>query len=228
MDIGKAFSFVFDDEQWVTSILIMGLLILVPILGSIMLIGYMMETARNVAMNSPRPLPKWDNFGEKLSLGFAGFVISLVYALPIIVLAGLITCVAVALGGASGSEEAMGAVLGGTFLCILPLIILAALVIQPLMLAAIVRYLQTGRLGDAFQFGTVVAMVRQDLGGWVVLWLLSILAGIIGSLGSMVIIGFIFTVPYSQAAFGHLLGQKLQQLGRPAGYDYPSPVGPTM
>ena len=42
MDIGKAFSFVFDDEQWVTSILIMGLLILVPIHGSIVLIGYMM------------------------------------------------------------------------------------------------------------------------------------------------------------------------------------------
>jgi hypothetical protein len=95
MDIGRAFSFVFDDEQWVTSILIMGLLILVPILGSILLIGYMLETARNVAMNSPRPLPKWDNFGDKLSLGFAGFVISLVYALPIIVLAGLVVCAAV-------------------------------------------------------------------------------------------------------------------------------------
>jgi hypothetical protein len=122
----------------------------------------------------------------------------------------------------------MGAVLGGTFLCIFPLIFVAAILIQPLMLAAMLRYLQTGSIGSAFEFGAVISMVRQDLGGWVVLWLLSILCGLVGGLGSMVVIGFIFTVPYGQAAFGHLLGQKLQQLGRPSGYDYPSSVGPTM
>ncbi len=221
MDLGKAFSFPFDDEQWVSSILICGLLLLVPVLGAFLLIGYMLETARNVAMGSPRPLPKWNNFGEKLSLGFAGFVISLVYALPLAVLASLVACVAVGLGSAAG-EDGAAAVVAGLTLCLVPLIILLALIIQPIILAAMARYLQTGSLGSAFQVGEVIGMVRADLSGWVVMFLLYLLCSIVGSLGSIIIIGFIFTLPYSQAVFGHLLGQKMLQLRQPvAGSAYP-------
>jgi hypothetical protein len=234
MDIGKAFSFVFDDEQWVTSILIAGLislLLFIPLVNigvALLLLGYMLETARNVAMNSPRPLPQWSNFGEKFSLGFAGFVISLVYSLPILVIVGLGSCVAVLLGSTAGSEEGVAAAIVGSMFCLIPLALVLGLLVAPLMLAAMARYLQTGSIGAALRFGEVIAMVRQDLGGWVVLWLLSILCGLVASLGSAVIIGFIFTYPYSQAVFGHLLGQKLQQLGRPSGYDYTPPVAPTM
>lgn len=225
MDIGKAFSFPFDDDQWVASILLCGVLLLIPIVGQILLIGYMLETARNVAMGSPRPLPKWNNFGEKFSLGFGGFVVSLGYALPLMLLGLVFACVAGGLGGTSSGEDAAAAAAGGVFLCLFPLIFVLALIISPLILAAQVRYLQSGSLGDAFNVGAVIAMVRQDLGGWVVLWLLSILCGIVGSLGSIIFIGFIFTMPYSQAVFGHLMGQKMLSLGRPAGsgFDYAPP-----
>jgi hypothetical protein len=227
MDIGKAFSFPFEDEQWVASILIGGLLSLIPILGQILLIGYTLETARNVAAGNPRPLPKWNNFGDKLSLGFGGFVIALGYALPLIILGTLLVCVTGALGGAAGNDDAAAALVGGLFLCIFPLILLLALVLAPFVLAAQVRYLQSSSIGEAFNLGAVIATVRQDLGGWLVLWLLSILCGLVGSLGSAIIIGFIFTYPYSQAVFGHLMGQKLQSLGRPSGFDYAPPAAPT-
>lgn len=228
MDIGKAFSFVFDDEQWISSILICGLLLLVPILGSFLVIGYMLETARNVAMGSPRPLPKWNNFGEKLSLGFAGFVISLVYALPLVLIVVLFACLGVGIGGAAGSEDAAAAIIGSSMLCIVPLFMILALVIQPLILAATARYLQTGSLGSAFQVGEVIAMVRADLGGWVVLFLLYLLCGAVAGLGSIVVIGFIFTAPYSQAVFGHLLGQKLIQMRQPADFGSAYPPAPSM
>ncbi|GAB4433126.1 MAG: DUF4013 domain-containing protein [Chloroflexi bacterium OHK40] len=224
MDIGKAFAYVFDDEQWVSSILIAGLLLLVPFLGTILIIGYALEAARNVAMGSPRPLPKWDNFGEKLNLGFVGFVISLVYSLPVILIGGLIFCAAIGFAGASGSEESAVIAIFGSLGCLVPLLIVLALALQPLMLAAMVRYLQMGSLGEAFNFGAVIGMVRQDLGGWVVLWLLSILCSLVGSVGSIIVVGFIFTVPYGQAVFGHLLGQMLQRLGRPGGFEYAPPV----
>lgn len=226
MDIGKAFSFPFDDEEWVTSILIAGLVMLIPLVGQIVLIGYLFETARNVAMGSPRPLPKWNNFSEKLSLGFNGFVISLVYSLPIIVFSVLLACVGIGLGAAGGDEETAALIIGGTLACIMPFIFLLAIVIAPLILSAWARYLQTGSLGAALNVASVLAMVRQDLAGWVVLWLLSILCGLVGGLGSMIVIGFIFTYPYSQAVFGHLLGQKLQTLIRPSNYDYSPPVPP--
>ncbi|NTU78548.1 MAG: DUF4013 domain-containing protein [Chloroflexales bacterium] len=230
MDIGKAFSFVFDDEQWASSILICGLLLLVPILGALLLIGYMMETARSVAMGSPRPLPKWNNFGEKLSLGFAGFVISLVYALPLALIGVAFACIGALLGGSSGDSDTAGALFGSVILCLVPLLMLLALLIQPVILAATARYLQTGSLSSAFQVGEVIGMVRGDLSGWLVLFLLYLLCSVVGSLGSVIIIGFIFTLPYSQAVFGHLLGQKLMQLSRPAGFGagYPPPPAPMM
>lgn len=217
MDIGKAFSYVFEDEQWVTSILICGLLMFVPIVGWLAIGGYALEAARNVAMNSPRPLPKWDNFGQKLSLGWNWFVISIVYALPVAILSGALACLPL-LGviGSGGSEEAASAAVGlflGSFACLLPLVILVALIIQPLIFAATVRYLQTGSLGAALRVGEIITMVRSDLGGWFVLWLLYILCSFVAQLGSVIVIGIIFTLPYSQAVFGHLLGQKLAQLG---------------
>jgi hypothetical protein len=233
MDIGKAFSFVFDDESWVNKILIGGLisiLLFIPLVNiavAILFLGYTFETARNVAMNSPRPLPDWSNLGEKFRLGFGGFVVSLVYALPLIVIVGLLACVGIGIGAASGSEDSMAGIFALTMFCVVPLALLLGLVIAPFALAAMVRYLQTDSIGAALQFSSVIAMVRQDIGGWVVLWLLSILCSIVGSVGTWVIIGFIFTYPYSQAVFGHILGQKLQQLGRPAGYDYAPPAAPT-
>lgn len=221
MDIGKAFSFPFEDEQWVSSILICGLLLLVPIVGWLAIAGYTLEVARNVAMGSPRPLPKWDNFGEKLSLGFNWFVISFVYTLPVTLIAGLASCLLI-LPVLSGDEGAIMAGLG-LFFCIIVFAILLGLLLAPIALAATVRYLQTGSLAAAFKVGDIISMVRGDLGSWVVLWLLSILCSFVGQLGGYVIIGIFFTLPYSQAVFGHLIGQMLQRMGQPATLSYSSP-----
>jgi hypothetical protein len=232
MDIGKAFSFVFDDEQWVTVFVVGGLLtilLFVPLVNIVVFLafmGYMLETARNVAMGSPNPLPRWDNFGEKLSLGFNAFLITLVWSLPALAVSMIFLCVPFL--GAMGGDDAAAAAALGTLFCVVPIIIILAVVLQPLMLAAITRYLQTGSLGSAFQVGTIIAMVRADLGGWIVLWLLYALCGLVASAGSMVVIGMLFTYPYSQAVFGHILGQKLRQLAQPTTYGatYPAPPNP--
>lgn len=219
MDIGKAFSYPFEDEQWVSSILIGGLILLIPIIGWFAIAGYALEAARNVAMGSPSPLPKWNNFGQKVSLGLNWFIISLFYSIPVIAVSMLFACIPI-IGAGASSEEAIAAAILGSFACLFPLIFILALAIQPLILAAIARYLQTDSLGSALRVGEIVTMIRSDLSGWVVLVLLSMLCGLVAQAGSIVMIGFIFTVPYAQAVFGHLLGQKLIQLrGQGAGYD---------
>jgi hypothetical protein len=221
MDISKAFSFPFEDEQWVSSILICGALLLLPIVGWLAIAGYTLETARNVAMNSPRPLPKWDSFGEKLGLGFNWFLISLAYSLPTLLLALFSACLLI-IPILSGDEAAIAAGFG-LYFCVLMLGVLLSLLTAPFLLAATVRYLQTGSLGAAFQVGEVVRMVRSDLGSWIVLWLLSVLCGIVGQLGAYVVIGFFFTLPYAQAVFGHLLGQTLRRSNPPAPLSYSPP-----
>lgn len=226
MDLGKAFSFVFDDDQWATSILIGGLISLIPVFGWFAIWGYLLETARNVAAGNPRPLPKWDNLGEKFTLGFYYFVISLVYAIPLVIVILLLLCFPVMLVIRAGAYGDASSSIAGLLLCLFPLLAIVVLILailwSLLLLAALVRYLQTGSLGAALQVGEVIPMLRGNLGMWFVLWLVGLLCAFIAGLGSAVILGAIFTVPYSQAVFGHCIGQTLRRFSPPSAY------GPTM
>lgn len=229
MDLAKAFSYVFDDEQGIQTVLIGGLVLLVcffiPVIGWIamgfLVIGFTMEIARNVAMGSPRPLPRFNSLSGILDMtvkGFYGWLVQLVYMLPAVLLAMIFACVALVIAlGASGDDEAVLFTILPLTICLTPLMIVLSLVLQPVSLAGWARYLQTGSLGAALRFGEVFAIVRANLGTWVVLWLLMILCGLIVSFTSFLVITIPFAVIYSQAVFGHLLGQVLAQLERSAG-----------
>jgi hypothetical protein len=228
MDLGRAFTFVFDDDDWVVKILIGAALQLVPILGQLVLVGYMLETARNVAEGNPRPLPTWQDFGGKIVGGFYGIVVQLFYALPIIVLSLLFSCVVVGIVLVAGDSEAGGALVAMMTLCFVPLAIVFGLIVQPIMLAAMARYVQTGGLGPALQVREIIQLTRENLGLWVVLWLLQILCGFVASLGTIaLVIGVFITTFYSQAVFGHMLGQTIRQLGQP-NPPAPMPSDPTV
>jgi hypothetical protein len=69
MDLGRAFGFFFEDENWLNKVLIGGLLQIIPIVGQLALLGYLFEVARNVAQGNPRPLPDWSDLGTKLVKG---------------------------------------------------------------------------------------------------------------------------------------------------------------
>ncbi len=118
MDIGKAFSYVFDDEHWISKVLIGGLLIWIPIVN-FAVFGYMIKIAQNVAQGNPHPLPEWGEFGDHFMRGFYVFVIYLVYLLPIFILEGLFFCVTggLAAGSRRGEGGAAAALLG---LCLVP------------------------------------------------------------------------------------------------------------
>ncbi|MCG8353036.1 MAG: DUF4013 domain-containing protein [Chloroflexales bacterium] len=229
MDIGRAFSFVTEDESWINKILIGGLLLLIPLIGQLALIGYMLETARNVAQGNPRPLPEWSNFGDKIIQGLYGLIIQLVYALPIVILSFIMACVIISASAAVGgsNEDAAGAMVGFIVLCFVPLILVSSMIIQPVLLAALGRYVQTNNLGAALQIGSVIGIVRSSLRTWVVVWLVYILCGIIGSLGSIAfIIGALFTTVYGQAVLGHVLGQVVARSSESSnlGSSYGSPT----
>lgn len=227
MDLGRAFSYVFDDEQWLTVILLGGLLLIVPIFGQIALLGFMLAAARNVMQGTPNPLPRWDNLGDKFMQGLYVLGIQIVYALPIAIPVILLACVATGLGAAGGEDAAAGFI-GLLVLCLMPILIIVGLVLQILGFAATVRYLQTNSFSSALQFSEVVRMVRSDIGGWGVFWLLYFLCSLVASAGSIAFgVGALFTTVYSQAVFGHLLGQKARQTMAPAGdYGFAPPTTP--
>lgn len=128
MDIAKAFSFMFEDERWVSKVLIGGLLIFIPFINFAVL-GYTIKVAQNVAQGSQRPLPEWGEFGGHFMRGLHWVAIAIVYSLPAILLVMLFVCITIAVSGASGepSNEAGGAIATLT-LCLMPLIVIVALV----------------------------------------------------------------------------------------------------
>ena len=215
MDIGKAFSYVFEDERWISKVLIGGLILIVPILN-FAVFGYVLKLAQNVAQGNPRPLPEWGGeLGDHFMRGLYWIVIQLVYLLPALLLYGLFACVLVGVGSAASDRSSDGAgALGALSACLLPLVFLLGLVGGVLAYAGIARYAATNSLSEAFKFAEVIALVRNNLGDWVILLLVVILAGIVGQLGIIACgVGVLFTSFYAQCVNGHALGQLIRKLG---------------
>ncbi len=235
MDIGKAFSYVFEDQEWITKILIGGLIFLIPLIGPLVGMGYMVAIAENVARGNPRPLPEWSDFGNHVMRGLYAFVVQLVYMLPVLILYGLFFCVFTVIAGATGGEgeraqTAGVATAGALFFCFIPLIFILAIACVTLSYAGLARYIATGNLSEAFRFSDVISSVRGNFSPWIYVLLVTFLSGFVGSAGMIACgIGILFTTFYAQCVNGHALGQTIAQQGMmnrppetPYGYNTPS------
>ncbi|KPV49301.1 hypothetical protein SE17_33435 [Kouleothrix aurantiaca] len=225
MDIGKAFSFVFEDEEWVSKILIGGLIGLIPLVGQLAVMGYALKVAQNVAQGNPRPLPRWSEFGDHLMRGLYDLVIRLVYSLPILVIALLFACVGGLAGGGASSQRAqerVGALFGLLGICLVPIMLVLGFAIAIVAYAALGRFVATNNLGAALRIGEVVGMVRKSIGAWAMMLVVAILASFVGGLGAIACgVGALFTGFYAQCVIGHALGQTVVQQGMAA---EPAPV----
>jgi len=211
MDIGKAFSFAFEDENWIVKILIGGVLGLIPFVGPILMYGYGMELMQNVIQKKAILLPEWDDWGGKLVKGIMYMIISFVYALPILILGSCFGLLMAGVGSTASNDtiNTVGSV-GG--ICFGVFAFLYAILITLALPPAIGRYLETGNLGDAFRFGEVFSLVRDKIGLWLIALLLTWLAGLIASLGIILcVVGVIFTAFWANLVMMYLWGDVYRQ-----------------
>lgn len=214
MDIGRTFSYVTEDERWVTKVLIGGLVGLIPIVGQLAVLGYMFKVAQNVARGSERPLPEWSEFGDLIMRGLYGVVISLVYFIPYIVMAMIFACVTGGLGAASDSSDSGAASVAGGLACLfVPLMLIFAIGGAILAWGGYARYIATGQLSEAFKFGEVVALIRNNISLWLMMLVVGLLSGVVASLGIIACgVGVLFTSFYAYLMQGHALGQVVAQI----------------
>lgn len=205
MDFGKAFTYPFEDQNWAQKILIPALIGIIPIIGQIFLIGWMIAIIRRVISHDPNPLPELD-FGKMLGDGFKGFVVGFVYALPIIILEAPII-IAPALVSSADENAAAGVITIISLVCGC-LIFLYAVLLAFLLPAALTNEAAKDDMSAAFNFSQVFGLLKAAPAAWLFVFLGAILSSIIASLGLVAcFIGMFFTYAYAMAVNGHLYGQ---------------------
>jgi len=232
LDIGKAFTFPMEDQKWVAKLAIGGGLILAGIITIVgwlftfpVVFGYLAMLTRNVINGNPQPLPEWDNWGERWIEGVKMFVVGLVYSLPVIILRVVLTVPGAILANSSNNGvAATGGVLNLAGGCLSFILQLAVAVVLP---AALARFAVSGSIGDGLKFAEVFATVRQNIGMYVVVALMStFVAGFIGGIGVIAcFVGAAFTSFYAYLMTFHLYGQAHRNTqGAPIGYGQQPPM----
>lgn len=216
MDVGKAIRFVFEDELWVSKILLGAVISLVPIFGGIALVGYGIAVVRNVSQGLLRPLPSWDRIGEFFVDGLLFTVALLVYSLPLLILTcpiALVWLLPVAAAD-TGDLPAILASIAGLFSagvgCLAFLYALFLWVLYPVIQ---IRYAETGKLAACLQFGEVFRFLLAHLGQLVVAQLVVLVAGFIVTTALSIGIGVFGIVPLCGWVIATLLGLVFLPIG---------------
>ncbi len=225
MDFEKAFTYIKDDERWMTKLGIGAALQFLSFLIFPLFLfpGYMVQIMRNVRDGIEKPLPEWDDWGTLLMDGFSIFAAQLIYTLPfwlLMCLAGIATMGA----GATGSEDIFAAVGAASFLgigCLTTLFVVAWIFLAP---AIAVQYVREETFASCFHFGEVIAIIRDNISDIVMITVAFIAVQFVvvfisGLLGIIPCIGWIASIlisitvfPYMTMARGHLYGQLLVKM----------------
>jgi hypothetical protein len=215
MDIGSAFTYMFDDEEWIKKIAIGGValllgIVVVPVLTAY---GYMLQTMKNVRDNQPTPLPEWNDFGGLTLKGLMVVLIGLVYSLPALIPYCMLMVVSIAAPQADSDVAGALGLVSTCLVCVALLFVLLASFIFP---AAVIRYAQYDTFASAFQVREIFNFISSNIGDYIIVVLLILVASFIGQLGFILLcVGIYFTTFWSLLVMAHLCGQLARRAGSP-------------
>jgi hypothetical protein len=188
-NIGRAFTFMFEDKDWVQKIILGAVFVLLSLLiiPIPFVLGYFLELARNTADGKPLPLPTWDQLGDKFLLGLLYFLAMLCYVIPLMIvnfLLGYIPCIGWLIG---------------------LLLSLALYLVLPYIGVQIAR---TGKIAPAFDFPAIIAFVSQNLVNLIIVILIGVVLSFLAGFGFIaLVVGIFFTWFYAGLVNSYLWGE---------------------
>ena len=197
--IGDAFVWPFRDPDWLSKVAIMGLILLIPIVGGINGLGWMLATIDRLRAGDQRlPVANFDYLGR----GFQLFVVYLAYYLALAVLALVLYTPAILILSFQGHHDLNPFVVGigiALLLLTLSVVTLGALALTFAM-PAIVLAVDRDGIGAGLQVGQIITRMRASPLNTLIAGLMLIAAGLVGQLGSVAcFIGVAFTSAYALA-----------------------------
>jgi len=230
MEVGKSFTYMFEDPEWVKKLaigggillvgaLVLGILIIPALAAAALLLGYCLIVVKNVYDGNPRPLPEWTNIGDMFVKGVTAFVGVLIWAIPAIILGCCIAAAAVAFGNAADNtgRDDVG-VLGGFVLsCLYCLTFIVSIVISVFAYAPLTNFALTNQISTFWDFRASWRFIQANPGNYIIAVLLALVANFIGGFGIIAcFIGVFFTNFWAMLVMAHLFGQVARSNMTPA------------
>lgn len=202
MDLGRSFSYIFDDEDWVTKVLLTALISVIPILN-LAIYGWIIELMRNMLDGRENPLPYWDNFGQKFTDGLMFLLASLIYNVLIVLLACVLGVMGSLMDG-RGAEVILS--LAACIMVVFALIY--ALVANAGLFIGMVRYTRNPTFSVYLAIGENLRLALANAGTLAMLVLFSVVVSLILAVfGWIPCIGWLAALALGTPVYGHLLGQ---------------------
>jgi hypothetical protein len=197
--IADAFAWPFRDPQWVSKVLVMGLILIIPIVGPINGLGWMLAALDRLRAGEERlPPANFDHLGR----GFGLFVVYLVYYLVVALVASLIYVPSVLILATQGHDNPNPALISlglGLLLATYSFVTLASLVLT-FALPAVVLAFDRGGIAAGLNVKRVVKLAMSSPINTLIAGLMLIAAGIVGGFGLLFcFIGIYFTQAYALA-----------------------------
>lgn len=191
-----------DEDDWIVTVLIGGALVFFGFLFVPMLIvyGYMVDVMRGAVEGETEP-PAFGDWGDLIVDGVKAFVVILAYQIvPAVVGGGLLVLfLLIGMGADSGALSFLGFFLGFGAWGVL------SLVFGYVGMAAVVNFAVEDEIGAAFDLETLRTVVTSK--DWLMAWAfyfgISLVAGVVGSLG----ITYPFASFYALSSGGRAFGE---------------------
>jgi len=199
-DLSDSIAWPSRDPEWVSKVLLTGLILIIPVVGQIVLLGWMLTALDNLRAGRPvLPEAGFSCLGRGVNL----FVVALVYVVVLAVVFGALFGTGLALTLTSSNAAI---VLGVVLLLLSYAFVLLGSLCVGLSLPAIVVATERGGIGGGLNVTGVVRLIAADFEESLRAGLFTLVAGLIGSVGAVAcLIGQYFTTPYGYAVFAGIV-----------------------
>lgn len=243
MDVGKSFTYMFEDKDWIVKILIGGgilllgalfsWVLLVPLIAAIaVVLGYYLVVLRNVYDGSPNPLPEWTNIGELFRKGIGAVGGLFVWAIPALVLGccGYLPLLLVRGSNSDGGSSGAAGIVGVFSFCILCLAAIVGIATALFSYAPFTNYALTNQISTFWDFRGNWEFIKKNTGNYLTAFLVTIVAGFIAGIAGGITCGLLstFTSFWAYLVAAHLFGQVARANSMPSDPTMLPPAPPPM
>lgn len=194
----------YKGQDSLKKIFTMGLWGMIPLVGALIVNGYLVEYCRQILKGEdPRELPPTNDIGGMMMPGVMLSLAASIYLLVLMGIAGVVSLpfiggIVAALKSLEGNVngDAIGGLACGAMLIPLLIIFILSVIFGFIGPMITIFYSRSLNFGDAFKVGDMIKIIMKDIGGYfvimLVLWGISIVvSSVSGTIGVIPVLGWI-------------------------------------